>query len=103
MHPIKISQPTPRELAIVWQDGTESRITTRELRTHCPCSECTSAAGRASARYIPLLTEAATSIREINLVGSSKLHITWEDGHAAGFFTYPYIRQIAPPVERASS
>ncbi len=102
MHPIKIFQPSPAELAIVWQDGTESRITTRQLRAKCPCAECSTATGRASGRYIPIYTEAGTTIREINLVGSSKLHITWEDGHAAGFFTYEYFRTIAPPGPEVS-
>lgn len=97
MHPKTIYQPSPVELAIIWQDGTESRISTRELRQKCPCSECTSTAAHASARYIPLLTEEGATIREINLPNSSTLHILWGDGHSAGFYRYTYLREIAPP------
>jgi DUF971 family protein len=51
-----------------------------------------------SATYLPLLTDAAATIREINLVGSSAIHIVWEDGHSIGIFPYPLIRQLAPPI-----
>jgi DUF971 family protein len=96
VHPTQINQPSPSELEIIWQDGSASRISTRELRAGCPCSECTSAAARASLRYIPLVTDAATTIRAINLPNSSSLHIAWEDGHA-GFYRFDYLRRIAPP------
>jgi len=50
-----------------------------------------------SSTYMPLMTTEAGAIREINLVGSSAIHIVWEDGHAIGIYPYTLIRQIAPP------
>lgn len=100
MHPIEIYQPDGETLAITWQGGSESRIATRALRINCPCSECQSRTRSASMTYVPLLTREATTIREINLVGSSALQIVWEDGHAIGIFPYTLIRALAPPEER---
>ena len=51
-----------------------------------------------STTYLPLMTDAASTIREINLVGSSALHIVWEDGHSIGIFPYRLIRELAPPT-----
>jgi DUF971 family protein len=99
VHPIEIYQPDTETLAITWQGGSESRITTRALRMNCPCSECQSRSRSASATYVPLVTREAITIREINLVGSSALHIVWEDGHAIGIFPYTLIRKLAPPEE----
>jgi DUF971 family protein len=99
VHPTKIYQPSPSELAITWQGGSESRISTKALRINCPCSECRSAAHRTSATYLPLLTGEAMMIREIDLIGSSALKITWEDGHSMGIYRYSYLRELAPPRE----
>ncbi len=99
MHPIEIYQPTADSLAITWQGGSESRLSTGQLRAACPCSECRWRADAASATFQPLLGSNAATIREINLVGSSALHVTWADGHSAGIYPYTLIRQIAPPKE----
>lgn len=52
-----------------------------------------------SATYIPLMTTEATTIREMELIGSSSLRIIWQDGHAMSIYRYDYLRTIAPPVE----
>ena len=70
---------------------------------NCPCSECQTRGRSASATYVPLLTAAAATIREINLVGSSALQIIWEDGHSIGVYPYTLIRRLAPPQEPASA
>lgn len=99
MHPIEIYQPTPNTLEIIWQDGSRSTITTRELRLGCPCSSCQMTTRSATATYVPMLTAEAVAIREINLVGSSALQVIWEDGHDNGLFPYTLIRRLAPPKE----
>lgn len=53
-----------------------------------------------SSTYVPMLTQAATTIRTIDLVGSSALHIVWQDGHERGIFPYALIRTLAPPREK---
>ncbi|MBS1914350.1 MAG: DUF971 domain-containing protein [Bacteroidetes bacterium] len=92
----------PSVLAITWQDGSESRIATQALRTKCPCSACQTRTRSASATYLPLLSPPATTIREVNLVGSSAIQIIWEDGHANSIFSYALIRELAPPREAAT-
>jgi DUF971 family protein len=54
---------------------------------------------RTSATYLPLLTTRAMSISEIDLIGSSAIKITWEDGHSMGIYRYEYLRELAPPRE----
>jgi DUF971 family protein len=46
------------------------------------------------------MTREASTIREINLVGSSALHIIWEDGHSIGIYPYTLIRTLAPPAPK---
>lgn len=99
MHPIEIHQPTPDLLAITWQGGSTSSISTRELRRHCPCSVCQTRERSASATYLPVMAPGAFAIREINLVGSSGLQIIWDDGHSNAVYSYSLIRRIAPPTE----
>jgi DUF971 family protein len=97
VHPIRIYQPSPDLLAVDWQDGTRSEITARELRRHCPCSECASKVHRTTASYIPLTSTPAERIAELDLIGSSALHVVWGDGHMRSIYRYDFLRSIAPP------
>lgn len=42
-----------------------------------------------------------STIREINLIGSSALHVIWADGHRTGIYPYAMLRDLAPPKEPA--
>ncbi len=53
-----------------------------------------------SSTYVPMLTEAAATIRSIDLIGSSAIYIVWEDGHDRSFYPYPLLRELAPPREK---
>lgn len=97
MHPLNIHQPSAELLAIDWQDGTRSTISGRELRRHCPCSECRSKAHQASASFIPLTSTTAEQIAALDLIGSSALHVVWADGHMRSIYRYDFLRTIAPP------
>lgn len=97
MHPLKIHQPDDQTLAIDWQDGTRSQISGRELRRHCPCSECRQRAHQASATFIPLVSSIAERIAKLDLIGSSALHVVWGDGHMRSIYRYDFLRTIAPP------
>ncbi|MEP7220905.1 MAG: DUF971 domain-containing protein [Bacteroidota bacterium] len=102
VQPVEIYQSEAGDLVIAWQGGAESRIAARTLRLHCPCAECSSRAHMTTSTYLPLMTSNAVTIREINLVGSSAIHITWGDGHANGIYPYSLIRDLAPPAGTAS-
>jgi DUF971 family protein len=95
--PIRIYQPTADTLAIVWQDGSRSEISGRELRRNCQCSECRSKAHQASATFIPLTSTPAEQIATLDLIGSSALHVVWSDGHMRSIYRYDFLRTIAPP------
>ncbi|MCE7935468.1 MAG: DUF971 domain-containing protein [Chlorobi bacterium CHB2] len=100
MHPLNFEQPSPELLAIRWQDGTTSTVSTTVLRQHCPCTNC-----RSNAHLIPtngrsLLTQSMTTIRELVLIGSRQLQIIWEDGHQWGLYSWEMLRTLADPPRR---
>ena len=97
MHPLRIHHSDPDLLEIDWQDGTRSAIAGRDLRRHCPCSECQSKARTASARFIPLVSDLSGRIAAVDLVGSSAIHVLWADGHMRSIYRYDHLRTIAPP------
>jgi DUF971 family protein len=81
VHPTEIYQPTPSTLVIEWQGGKRSAYAVGALRRACPCTECSTRARMNHGGYVPLLSEQATAVVSIDLIGSSGLHIVWGDGH----------------------
>jgi ATP-binding protein involved in chromosome partitioning len=91
--PAAIRQTGPRELAITWQDGHESRYPVRELRLACGCARCVDEwtgeerldAGSVPADVHPLRIEA---------VGRYALQIHWSDGHDTGIYPFRRLREL---------
>jgi DUF971 family protein len=85
------------ELAIAWNDETETYLSLEKLRRACPCASCCGepdALGnivRPEVRYVPSSFE----LRSWQLVGGYALQPAWADGHATGLYTFPYLRRIA--------
>ncbi|HKK72039.1 MAG TPA: DUF971 domain-containing protein [Candidatus Krumholzibacteria bacterium] len=85
-------------LAVKWQDGDESVISTKTLRTHCPCAHCsgepdvTGAVRRPSAP--PPLTEDSTRIAGSERIGSYAIAFTWGDGHRTGIYSWDLLREL---------
>ncbi len=92
MHPTEIYQPTPATIVIEWQDGERSEFAVRALRKACPCSECSTRAAMSRGGYLPLLSEPATMVVSIDLIGSSGLHIVWGDGHDKTILRWSWLR-----------
>lgn len=91
-------------LAIRWSDGHESRYVYQYLRDRCPCATCTGAEGHAArpAPVTPLLmfTKALRPERA-EAVGRYALQIYWSDGHSAGIYAFPYLRNLCSCEECA--
>lgn len=101
MRPIDL-QLIGKELAIKWNDGTESFIPLDRLRRGCPCAGCQGERDildRLHKGPDHPLTPAGFQIRSLNPVGSYAIQPTWADGHNTGLYTFDYLRQLAEAPE----
>jgi len=86
-----------RTIDITWTDGHQSSYSFEFLRWSCPCAICRGEGGvpglLASTHE---LTPDQTELVEVGPVGNYAMSITWKDGHAAGIYTWEYLRLICP-------
>ena len=84
------------ELAISWNDGTESFFKLELLRRACPCAACggepdvLSNVSRPHVSY----TERSFQIIGFDLVGSYAVQPRWGDGHNTGIYSFTYLRRL---------
>ena len=97
MKPVDI-QVIGEELAVKWDDGSESFIALEALRRHCPCAGCKGEVDVMGHLYKdpdrPLSPQAFILTR-VAQVGGYALQPFWADGHASGIFSYAYLSRIA--------
>jgi DUF971 family protein len=97
MRPLDI-QPIGQELAIKWEDGTESFVSLERLRRACPCAGCKGEMDIFGHLYKnpdkPLPPQAFELVR-IEHVGGYALQPVWGDRHASGLFSYDYLKRVA--------
>ena len=97
MRPLDIQQ-IGEELAIKWDDGSESYIALEKLRRFCPCAGCKGEVDVMGNIYkgpdVPL-SPAAFQLRRISHVGGYGVQPAWGDGHASGIFAYDYLKGVA--------
>lgn len=85
------------ELAISWNDSTETFLPVEMLRRACPCASCGGEPDvlgnliRPNVSYTPPSFE----LRSWELVGGYALQPTWGDGHRTGIYSYQYLRRLA--------
>ncbi len=97
MRPVDV-QTIGEELAIKWDDGSESFIPLEKLRRHCPCAACkgeVDVMGNVYKGPDTPLTPRAFQLLRIATVGGYALQPAWADGHATGLYTYDYLRRVA--------
>jgi DUF971 family protein len=91
-------QPIGEELAIKWDDGTESFIPFEKLRRQCPCAGCKGEMDimgnvyRAPERSLP---PAAFQLVRLDRIGGYAVQPVWADGHASGIYSFDYLRHLA--------
>ena len=97
MRPTDI-QPIGEELAIKWDDGTESYVKLETLRRHCPCASCKGEVDIMGNLYKgpdkPLSPQAFQLVR-IASVGGYAVQPVWADGHSTGLYPFDYLRRVA--------
>jgi DUF971 family protein len=97
MQPVDIQQ-IGHELAIRWEDGSESYISFEKLRRSCPCACCkgeVDVMGQLHKGPDVPLTPAAFELREFTRVGTYAVQPNWADGHASGIYSFDYLRRVA--------
>ena len=84
------------ELALAWNDGTETYIGLESLRRLCPCAVCQGEADVLGMVQRPERTYHQNSfqLRSIAPLGGYALHLEWADGHNSGIYSFDYLRAL---------
>lgn len=85
------------ELAIAWNDGTETYLALETLRRNCPCAGCggePDVLGRIERPEVSYTAESFVLTRW-QIVGGYAWQPQWADGHATGLYTFPWLKKIA--------
>ncbi len=85
------------EIAIMWDDGSESYISIEKLRRHCPCAACMGEkdvmGGEHKVAPTPYRPESFQLIK-FEAVGGYAINFSWADGHGSGIYSFPYLRKL---------
>jgi DUF971 family protein len=96
MRPTDIQQ-IGGELAIKWDDGSETFVSLETLRRHCPCAGCKGEVDIMGNVYKnpekPPTTDAFRLVR-IMTVGGYAVQPVWADGHATGLYSFEYLKRV---------
>jgi DUF971 family protein len=99
MRPLDIQQ-IGEELAVKWDDGSESFIPLERLRRCCPCAGCKGEVDIMGNLYKnpdrPLSAPAFRLVR-IERVGGYAIQPSWADGHESGIFSFEYLKRVGEP------
>jgi DUF971 family protein len=91
-------QTIGNEVAIKWEDGTESYIPIERLRRACPCAACKGEVDIMGNLYKgpeQKLVPQAFLLRSLTPVGTYGLQPVWGDGHNSGIFSFEYLKKVA--------
>jgi DUF971 family protein len=89
------------ELAISWNDRTESFFKLEMLRRACPCAGCGGEPDVLGHISRPQVTYTHTSFQLVSfdLVGGYALQPRWADGHSTGIYSFTYLRRLGEALE----
>jgi len=84
------------ELAIVWNDGTESFLKLEMLRRACPCAACGGEPDVLGDVSRPRVTyiEKSFQLASFDLICGYALQPRWADGHSTGIYSFTYLRRL---------
>jgi DUF971 family protein len=97
MRPLDL-QLIGNQLAIKWNDGSESFVALEQLRRACPCAGCkgeTDIMGNLHKNPPAPLTARSYELARLIPVGGYAVQPVWADGHATGLFSFEYLKSIA--------
>ncbi len=90
-------QKIGHELAIAWNDSTETYLPLEFLRRHCPCAAC---GGEPDVLGQIVRPRVDYSLKSFELtgwlgVGGYAIQPKWGDGHSTGIYSYKFLRNLA--------
>jgi DUF971 family protein len=99
LEPTNIQQ-IGNELAIQWNDGTESYLDLQLLRRACPCAACGGEPDVLGNIMRPNVSYSDNSFDLVGfeIVGGYAIQPRWADGHSTGIYSFQYLRRISQPV-----
>jgi DUF971 family protein len=86
------------ELALKWDDGSESFVKLERLRRACPCAGChgeMDILGQVYKGPDRPLTPASSRLASYQFVGGYAIQPVWGDGHSSGIFSFEYLKRVA--------
>jgi DUF971 family protein len=90
------------ELAISWNNGTESYMQLELLRRSCPCAACggePDVLGRI-ARPAVAYTPRSFMLDGFVPIGGYALQFHWADGHNTGIYSFSYLRKLSETASK---
>ena len=95
LEPVNIQQ-IGNELAIAWNDGTESYFELEILRRACPCAACGGEPDVLGNVLRPEVgyTDRSFQLTGFDLVGGYALQPRWADGHSSGIYSFTYLWRL---------
>ena len=100
MRPVDV-QPIGNELAIKWEDNSETFLSLERLRRACPCAGCKGEVDVLGQLHkgpeVPLSPD-SFRLRRITRVGGYAIQPIWADGHASGLYSFDLLRKLAEPA-----
>lgn len=97
MRPLDI-QIVGQELAIKWDDGSETFLPLEKLRHGCPCAGCQGerdVMGNLHKSPPQALRPASFQVVKVASIGGYGVQPVWADGHNTGIYSYDYLRRMA--------
>ncbi len=91
------------ELAIKWDDDTESFISLEKLREWCPCAGCKGemdVMGHVHKGPEIQLTPESFRLVGLSTIGGYAIKPTWADGHSTGMFAFEYLKRVCDIVAK---
>jgi DUF971 family protein len=89
------------QLAIAWNDGTETFLPLQLLRRACPCAVCGGEPDVLGNIDRPDVTYTQNSfiLKSYAMIGGYALQPLWADGHGTGLYTFPFLQRLGgkPP------
>jgi len=84
------------QLAIKWNDGSETFLALEYLRKACPCAACGGEPDVMGRVARPHVTHGAASfrLRSYQIIGSYAFQPVWEDGHSTGLYSFDFLKRL---------
>lgn len=103
--PLEIKRLGETGISISWSDGRVQNLTSKALRTNCPCAACLALRGDTShdaplspkkslLRIVEASSTEETKLINIWGVGNYALGMQWADGHKTGIYTFEYLANL---------